>query len=125
MLSIPNISPTMALSSVLPQDISRLVPEMPLAKPGLADLTPAGAPTELRPVPHEDSFANMLGRMVDEVNTKQASASEAVSALQSGQNASLHQTVIAMEEANVSFQLMVEVRNKLLESYQELMRMQI
>jgi flagellar hook-basal body complex protein FliE len=33
--------------------------------------------------------------------------------------------MIAMEEANVSFQLMVEVRNKLLESYQELMRMQI
>jgi len=33
--------------------------------------------------------------------------------------------MIAMQEANVSFQLMVEVRNKLLESYQELMRMQI
>ena len=37
----------------------------------------------------------------------------------------LHQAMIAMEEASVSFQLMVEVRNKLLESYQELMRMQI
>jgi flagellar hook-basal body complex protein FliE len=38
---------------------------------------------------------------------------------------SLHQAMIAMEEASVSFQLMVEVRNRLLESYQELMRMQI
>jgi flagellar hook-basal body complex protein FliE len=45
--------------------------------------------------------------------------------LQSGQNVSLHQTMIAMEEANVSFQLMVEVRNKLVDSYQEIMRMQI
>jgi flagellar hook-basal body complex protein FliE len=45
--------------------------------------------------------------------------------LQSGGNVPLHQAVIAMEEANVSFQLMVEVRNKLLESYQEIMRMQI
>jgi flagellar hook-basal body complex protein FliE len=45
--------------------------------------------------------------------------------LQSGQNVSLHQTMIAMEEASVSFQLMVEVRNKVLESYQELMRMQV
>jgi flagellar hook-basal body complex protein FliE len=45
--------------------------------------------------------------------------------LQSGQTTSLHQAVISMEEANISFQLMVEVRNKLLESYQELMRMQI
>ena len=42
-----------------------------------------------------------------------------------GQNVPLHQAMIAMEEASVSFQLMVEVRNKLLESYQELMRMQI
>ena len=33
--------------------------------------------------------------------------------------------MISMEEANVSFQMMVEVRNKLLDSYQELMRMQI
>jgi flagellar hook-basal body complex protein FliE len=45
--------------------------------------------------------------------------------LQSGNNVSLHQTMIATEEANVSFQLMVEVRNRLLESYQELMRLQV
>jgi flagellar hook-basal body complex protein FliE len=48
-----------------------------------------------------------------------------VNALQSGANVPLHQAVISMEEANVSFQLMVEVRNRLLESYQEIMRMQI
>jgi flagellar hook-basal body complex protein FliE len=72
-----------------------------------------------------DSFGSMLGRMVEEVNAKQSHAAETVSALQSGGNVSLHQAVIAMEEASVSFQLMVEVRNKLLESYQELMRMQM
>jgi flagellar hook-basal body complex protein FliE len=71
------------------------------------------------------SFESMLGRMVSEVNGKQHVAADAVAALQSGQPIPLHQAVIAMEEANVSFQLMVEVRNKLLESYQELMRMQI
>ena len=57
--------------------------------------------------------------------SKQAAAGEAVSATLSGQNTSLHQTMIAMEEASISFQLMVEVRNKMLESYQELMRMQL
>jgi flagellar hook-basal body complex protein FliE len=41
------------------------------------------------------------------------------------QGVPLHQAVLAAEEASVSFQLMVEVRNKLLESYQELMRMQV
>jgi flagellar hook-basal body complex protein FliE len=63
--------------------------------------------------------------MVQDVNAKQTASAEAASALLGGQNISLHQAVIAMEEASISFQLMVEVRNKLLESYQELMRMQV
>jgi flagellar hook-basal body complex protein FliE len=63
--------------------------------------------------------------LVQDVNAKQAVASQSVEGLLGGGNVSLHQAMIAMEEANVSFQLMVEVRNKLLESYQELMRMQI
>jgi flagellar hook-basal body complex protein FliE len=71
------------------------------------------------------SFESALGRMVSEISDKQAVASETVTGLLSGQSVSLHQAMIAMEEANVSFQLMVEVRNKLLESYQELMRMQV
>jgi flagellar hook-basal body complex protein FliE len=62
---------------------------------------------------------------VQDVNAKQNVASQAMQDLQSGQNVSLHQTMISMEEASVSFQLMVEVRNRLLDSYQEIMRMQV
>src|ERR1051325_1657748 len=72
-----------------------------------------------------NSFAGALEKMVNEVNAKQTAAGQAVHDLQSGQNVSLHQTMIALEEASVSFQLMGEVRNKVLESYQELMRMQV
>ena len=71
------------------------------------------------------NFANVLGNLVNEVNQKQAAAGSAVTGLLSGQNVPLHQAMISMEEANVSFQMMVEVRNRLLDSYQELMRMQI
>jgi len=71
------------------------------------------------------SFSATLGQMISEVGAKSAASSQAVEGLISGQNVSLHQTMIAMEEASLSFQLMVEVRNKLLESYQELMRMQV
>jgi flagellar hook-basal body complex protein FliE len=71
------------------------------------------------------SFSNVLGSLVQDVSAKQAAAGDAVQGLLADQGVSLHQAMIAMEEANVSFQLMVEVRNKLLESYQELMRMQI
>ena len=71
------------------------------------------------------SFGGLLDQMVQDVNSKQGAASQSLQDLQSGQNSSLHQAMIAMEEASVSFQLMVEVRNRLLESYQELMRMQV
>jgi flagellar hook-basal body complex protein FliE len=67
----------------------------------------------------------MLNQMVSDVNSAQTASAQAVSAIQSGQNVPLHQAVIAMEEANVSFQLMVEVRNRVLDAYQEIMRMQV
>jgi flagellar hook-basal body complex protein FliE len=67
----------------------------------------------------------MLGKLVSEVNAQQLNANQSVNALQSGANVPLHQAVISMEEASVSFQLMAEVRNRLLESYQEIMRMQV
>lgn len=84
--------------------------------------SPAGISS---PQPAGDSFAAMLGKMVSEVNDQQTSASQSVAALQGGQNVPLHQAVVAMEEANVSFQLMVEVRNRLMDAYQEIMRMQV
>jgi len=67
----------------------------------------------------------MLGKLVSDVNAQQVNAGQAVAALQGGQSIPLHQTVISMEEANVSFQLMVEVRNRLMDAYQEIMRMQV
>lgn len=95
------------------------VPASELQKLGpIGETGPAG-PSE------SGSFSTVLGRMVQDVNARQAVAGEAVNGLLSGQNVGLHQAMIAMEEASVSFQLMVEVRNRLLESYQELMRMQI
>jgi flagellar hook-basal body complex protein FliE len=73
----------------------------------------------------DGSFANLLHDAVQEVSGKQAAATAAVNGMLTGQNVSLHQAMIAMEEASVSFQLMIEVRNKMLEGYQEIMRMQL
>lgn len=71
------------------------------------------------------SFGTLLGNMVQEVNSKQINATQTMRALQAGEDVPIHQAVIATEEASLSFQLMVEVRNKLLESYNELMRMSV
>ena len=97
-----------------------------LPTPDIQGPTKIGQPGEINPSqPAGDSFSSVLGKLISDVNQKQSAASAAVDGLQSGQGVPLHQAVIAMEEANVSFQLMVEVRNKLLDSYQEMMRMQI
>ena len=97
-----------------------------LPAPGVNQPLPLGQPGALAPgQPVTESFGSLLGRMVEEVGARQNAAADAVRSLQSGGNVSLHQAVIAMEEASLSFQLMVEVRNKLLESYQEIMRMQV
>ncbi len=96
-----------------------------ISLPELAKLSPTAPPQipdQTQPV---GSFQNLLSGFVNEVSQKQFAAGEAVNGLLSGKNVSLHQTMISMEEASVSFQLMVEVRNKLLDSYQELMRMSI
>ena len=86
----------------------------------------ASADTDFLPrQPAGDSFASMLGKMVADASAEQSGALQSVRAVQGGQNVPLHQAVIGMEEANVSFQLMVEVRNRLLDAYQEVMRMQI
>lgn len=90
---------------------------------GLSVGQPASTIGEMQPA--DSSFAGLLGNLVQDVNAKQQAAGQSLRDLQSGQNVSLHQTMISMQEAGVSFQLMVEVRNKLIESYQELMRMQV
>jgi len=84
---------------------------------GIADGMRTGAPTE--------TFGTMLGGLANTVSTKQAEASELTKKVLLGDSDQLHQSVIAMQEASVAFTMMVEVRNKLVESYQELMRMQV
>ena len=119
-IAIPD--PQSAYSALLPRagrDASAISPISPAQ---IEELPGAFATPSAEPPP---GFGQLLGQMVSEVSGKQAAAGDAVSGLLAGQNVPLHRAMIAMEEASVSFQLMVEVRNKLLESYQELMRMQI
>ena len=73
----------------------------------------------------ETSFGQMLKSTLSEVNHLQHNADDAVQKLATGQNKDIHNTMIAMEKAGVAFQLTMQVRNKMLEAYQEVMRMQV
>ena len=107
------------------QNAASSVQSQPISPAELAKLDSAPTIQPFTPAASTGNFENLLGNFVGDVAQKQSAANNTVNALLSGQNVSLHQTMISMEEANVSFQLMVEVRNKLLDSYQELMRMQV
>lgn len=80
---------------------------------------------KLTPSSQNVSFNNMLSQFIGEVNAQQVRAQQIVQAVLTGENIPLHHAVIAVEEASIAFQLMVEIRNKLLDSYHELMRLQI
>ena len=70
-------------------------------------------------------ISQMIQGLANDVSLKSEQAAAAVTGMMTDQGVPIHQAMIAAQEAGVSFQLMVEVRNKLLESYQELMRMQV
>jgi flagellar hook-basal body complex protein FliE len=71
------------------------------------------------------AFSDALFKAVSEVNSLHQNADKAIQNVQGGQSDSLHEAIIALEKADVSFRAMLTVRNKLLEAYQEIMRMQV
>ncbi len=70
-------------------------------------------------------FKDQLKSLLYQVNDMGKVADEKVIDVVTGESDDLHNAMVALEEANVSFQLMLEVRNKMLEAYQEINRMNI
>jgi flagellar hook-basal body complex protein FliE len=114
------MSPVSSLSSVLPGAHLNGLDGV-----GTKNRIAAPLPDGMRLAPATESFGTMLDGLVTNVSNKQAEATELTKRVLLGDSDQLHSSVIAMQEAGVAFTLMVEVRNKLVESYQELMRMQV
>ena len=71
------------------------------------------------------SFSDMLIKSVEKVNALQKQADATIDDLVLGDNKDIVQTMVAMEKADVSFRLMMQVRNKIIQAYEEIMRMQV
>ena len=71
------------------------------------------------------SFSNALQRSLDQVNRMQLDADAAISDLATGRQADIHQTMIAVEKASVSFELLMQIRNKVISAYDKIMRIPI
>lgn len=71
-------------------------------------------------------FSNLLKQSIDSVNETQMNAGQLSTGFEKGDpDASLAEVMVALEKANVSFQAMTQVRNKLLSAYQEVMNMPV
>ncbi len=71
------------------------------------------------------SFEQTLDGFVNNVNDLQNKANDAIDKMASGQAADVHEVKIAMEKAKVSFDLLQQVRNKMLDAYKQIMQMQV
>jgi len=71
------------------------------------------------------SFSNVLGEALDKVNGAENGADQAVSQLVNGTANNLHDVTIGMEKSEIMLKLAVQVRDKAIDAYQEIMRMQV
>ncbi len=79
----------------------------------------------LGPSAAKDSFGHLLNQSLKDLNASQVKADESIKQFLTGKSEDLHTVMIKLEEAKFDMQLSVEIRNKLLEAYKEMMRMQV
>jgi len=75
--------------------------------------------------PSETNFSKTLESMLSTVNDQQIAGDKAIEQLQTGDASHLHEVMIAMEEADISLRMLVQIRNRALTAYDEIMRMQL
>ena len=86
------------------------------AQPKLSDAADSG---------NQKSFLSHLMEGVQEVNEMQTTADQMPTDLASGKSQNIHETMLAATKAELGFNFMVQIRNKAIEAYQEIMRMQV
>jgi len=96
--------------------IKPIIPPVVGEGPGAASGTAAQA---------SGAFLGSLKEAIAKANDVQLEASQAVDKLMTGESQNVHQTMIALQKADVSFQLMMQIRNKIVSAYEEIQRMQV
>jgi flagellar hook-basal body complex protein FliE len=86
------------------------MPQMPQAA------SAAGQPGE---------FQNALASAINSIDTSQKNAATSVQQFLTGENEELHTTILATQKAELAFELGLQVRNKVVDAYQEIMKMQM
>jgi flagellar hook-basal body complex protein FliE len=91
----------------------------------LATVTPLEPPVNSSAEAAASPFKDVLGSAIQEVEGSRANASESINQFLSGQGEDLHSTILASQRADLEFQMFLQVRNKVVSAYQEVMKMQL
>ncbi|MFC4291065.1 flagellar hook-basal body complex protein FliE [Sphingorhabdus arenilitoris] len=94
----------------------------PVAAQAVAQLQPAAKPVEIKP---DMAFSDLLISGVEKTSQKVAAADNMLLQFAAGDDIPIHQVTFALEQARLSFEMMIQLRNKLVESTQQLMNMQV
>jgi flagellar hook-basal body complex protein FliE len=113
-LSIENLSRTLQIGDAQQMAGSSKIERMSPEQGGAGGVQGGGS-----------SFADILKNSLEQVNEHQLQADQAISEMVAGRSKNIHETMLAVERADSSLKLMMQVRNKVLDAYREIMRMQV
>lgn len=71
------------------------------------------------------SFSNVLSDAISKVNDSEVNANNKIESLIKGEDVEMHEVMLAMQESVLSLQALIEVRNKTVEAYQEISKLQL
>jgi flagellar hook-basal body complex protein FliE len=92
---------------------------------GISKIFPSNVANGTKGASSSAGSGNFFGELVGKVNDLQTQADSKIKNMITGESKELHEVMIAVEKASISFQFLTQVRNKALEAYQEIMRMQV
>ena len=118
---IPENFDVNSLRNLLPEDMAQRLKGIS----GTSGIEGLGGPRTVRPNVTGESFGRFLSQAIGSVDQNMKVADTNVQDFIAGKNENVHEVMISMQRAQLSFQLLVEVRNKAIETYQEINRMQI
>jgi flagellar hook-basal body complex protein FliE len=92
---------------------------------GISSPFPTAGAKDVKASTGEGGFTQILSDMVKNANDMQVKADNAVQNFVTGQSKGLHEVMLAVEKSSISFQFLNQVRNKAIDAYHEIMRMQV
>jgi flagellar hook-basal body complex protein FliE len=97
----------------------------PISNVGAAGTLPALMPAKTEAASGAGSFKDMLLHSIDEVNSMQQSADQAVEQLATGGDVNPAEVLTAVQKADLAFHLMMQIRNKIVSAYQEVQNVRV